>query len=89
MPDNQIGILTEEGDLIIDQSKHAKWLDCVDTSDCSYCSKCKYWGSCLDGSCPKAKIEAYKDSKRNICPRTREAVLEIMLLIEQDCYEFL
>ena len=87
MPENQIGLLTEEGDLIIDQSKHAKWLDCIDSSDYTSCPKCKYWGSCLDGPCPKAKIEAYGDPKRNFCPRTREAVSEIMLLIEQDCYK--
>ena len=87
MPENQIGKLTEDGDLIIDHSKHAKWLECVEPPDHPSCTKCKYWGSCLDGPCPKAKIEAYMDSKKSFCPRTREAVPEIMLLIEQDCYK--
>ncbi len=89
MPDNQIGRLTKEGDMIIDQSKHAKWLDCTDSSIISSCSKCKYWGSCLDGSCPKAKIEAQRDPKRNFCPRTQKAVPEIMQLLESSCYEVL
>ena len=85
-PDNKIGFLTNDGDMIIEQTKHAKWLDCVEPPLQSLCSKCKYWGTCLDGSCPKAKIEANNNPSRNICPRTRESIKEIMLLLEKECF---
>lgn len=53
LDENNIGYLSESGDLIIDESKHAKWIsNSIDES----CSQCFFLGACQSRSCPKARI---------------------------------
>ena len=52
-PENQIGILTKNGDMEIDEEKHARWL-CAPTN--KECYDCSYYGSCFNIGCPAKKI---------------------------------
>ena len=86
MPENQIGYLNEDGEMIIDHAKHMKWLDLDCNSANHMCNGCSYWGCCLDGPCPKAKIESAQHS-RGFCPRTRRSIHEFLLLFDSSHYQ--
>lgn len=86
MLENRIGYLTETGDMVIDKTKHRKWLDIEKNAGNNGCLQCAYWGCCLNGPCPKAKIIAKKQDG-TFCPRTRNSIHEIMLLLENTLYQ--
>ncbi|MBQ8392455.1 MAG: radical SAM protein [Clostridia bacterium] len=88
LPENCIGYLSDEGDLVIDQSKNAKWVDMESLKE-EKCSYCVYRGCCLDGPCPKVKILAEKEKGYNSCPRTKHSIHDIMMLINERFYEIL
>lgn len=85
MIENNIGYLNEDGDMIIDPVKHKKWLD-INGDNNKICSQCAYWGCCLDGPCPKAKINS-ADNSGLFCPRLKKSVPEIMLLLNESFYQ--
>lgn len=84
MSENQIGYLSENGDMIIDTSKQAKWMDFGYERPCA---QCRYWGSCLGGPCPKVKINVHDKKGNTFCPRTSHSVCEIMQLIDASFYK--
>ena len=88
LPENCIGYLSDDGDLVIDQSKNAKWVDMESLND-GKCSHCTYRGCCLDGPCPKEKIVAKKKNRYKYCPRTKNSIYDIMMLINERFYEIL
>ena len=83
--ENHIGYLNENGDMVIDQTKHIKWLDINEDEKNKMCSQCIYWGCCLGGPCPKAKIVSL-NQPGHFCPRLRDSVPEIMLLLDESNY---
>lgn len=60
--ENIIGYL-KNGEMIIDNNKHAKWL-CKSRRKFKSCDTCFYSGACLIGSCPASFI---KEEKDDIC----------------------
>lgn len=61
-PQNHIGNLIN-GEMIIDNNAHAKWL-CRNKRKSKSCNNCFYYGACLVGSCPASFI---KEEKDNLC----------------------
>ena len=53
-PENQIGYLTDNGDMKINQEMQAKWI-CSSTDQ--NCFDCTYYGSCFNIGCPAKKIK--------------------------------
>ena len=62
LPQNNIGYL-QDGKMIIDSNKHAKWL-CRNNRNYKNCDTCFYSGACLVGSCPASFI---KEEKTGLC----------------------
>ena len=52
-PENQIGYLTDNGNMIIDNQLLSKWI-CSPTNQT--CINCSYYGSCFNIGCPAKKI---------------------------------
>ena len=89
MPENKIGHLDENGHMIIDQYKHAQWLDCTMEHESANCANCKYRGCCLEGPCPKAKIEYQNGHRNSYCPRTKNSVKDIIALLKESAFTIL
>ena len=87
LPDNKIGFIDENGNMIIDKTKLSKWIDCYPRQESNKCGFCKYWACCLDGSCPKAKILAQNKDGHSYCPRTRSSIKEIIKMLEISLFE--
>lgn len=73
-PKNQIGYLTNDGELYVSHEKHCKWVTCgYETND--QCKRCKLLPICYGRSCVSGSIE----TKKIYC----DGETETMFLIEQ------
>lgn len=53
LEENNLGYLSNKGELVIDEEKHSKW---VCHSIEKYCENCFFLGTCQSRSCPKSRI---------------------------------
>ncbi|MDQ1328519.1 MAG: uncharacterized protein QG641_1804 [Candidatus Poribacteria bacterium] len=65
-PRNQVGKLTRDGQMLIDQSKWDLWVK-IDDKDISGCIQCPFIPSCQSRHCPRSAMEL----KRVVCPMTK------------------
>ena len=76
--DTCIGRLNENGEMIIDESKHAEWL--LERTSCDN-TDCFFGGNCLSEFCPKLRINGV--IKRN-CPHEMRNIDLVMQLLDLD-----
>ena len=76
--DTCIGRLTEDGNLVIDEAKHAKWL--LERTSCDNLD-CYFGGNCLSEFCPKLRIKG--DLRKN-CPHEMKNIDLVMQLLDLD-----
>lgn len=76
--DTCIGHLTEDGEMIIDEAKHAPWL--LERTSCDN-RECFFGGNCISEFCPKLRINGV--IKRN-CPHEMRNIDLVMQLLDLD-----
>lgn len=82
-PDYCIGYIKENGNMDINQSKHAKWIGNT-TRFSEKCSNCRFLPICFGASCPRSNILEYQGEDSIRCPSEFEYILDTLKLIERN-----
>lgn len=82
-PNNIIGCINKNGDMNIDESKHALWI-CNQNIETEICTNCSFSACCLGTSCPSKHI-FNPDSKVN-CPRTRLFIHDLLEMFNEKAF---
>jgi uncharacterized protein len=78
-PRNQVGRITEDGQLIIDQEKHALWIASGEEKD-SGCQSCSFRPSCQGNACPLHRMA----TGERPCPSTKMNLPHALRVLSAD-----
>ncbi len=82
-PNNIIGHIDENGEMKIDESKHALWI-CNQSMDSELCTNCSFSACCFGRACPSKHI-FNPDTKMN-CPRTKLFIQDLMEMFSKEVF---
>ncbi len=84
-PNNEVGFLEKEGDIVLDINKIIKWVRVPELK--KSCKSCFFAPVCLNMSCPiySNKIK-YHEKKTDDCPYERKYIKETLKLLEKSGY---
>lgn len=87
MPENNIGFLSPEGNMHLNEYYTALWANAERITDNSKCQTCNYSGCCLYSPCPLNSIKNV--GRQPVCPRTKGNIINLLKLLNEDFFQLL
>jgi uncharacterized protein len=77
LPENKVGYMTADGEMVVRQEREAIWIDANSLTDPT-CSRCAFGGSCMGLHCPLTRIQTGKPP----CPTQKRFVASYLAATE-------
>lgn len=84
MPENNIGVLSSEGELLLNEYYSALWANTEKITNTIKCQTCNYSGCCMYSPCP---LNSIKNAGREpVCPRTKGNIINLLTLLNDNFF---